>query len=115
VATRTGRRTTAPRQAARVRRARALPPRETPAVAGFQQFARFERIDQAQNCARFYALHWQPTLWGEVALIRQWGRIGAAGSQLLEGTYPDRESAQPLAEKLIRKRIQRRYALIDWV
>jgi predicted DNA-binding WGR domain protein len=112
MATRTA---TSPRPDSRtIRRSRTLPARELPAVVGFQSFARFERIDHAQNCARFYALHWQPLLWGGVALIRQWGRIGAAGSQLLEGTYPDRESAQPLTEKLIRKRIQRRYALIDW-
>jgi predicted DNA-binding WGR domain protein len=97
----------------RARRRRSAP-RELPAVVTFQQFARFERIDHAQNCARFYALTFQPLLWGGVALVRQWGRIGSSGSRLLEGTYLDRQEAQPLAEKLIRRRLQRRYALIDW-
>jgi predicted DNA-binding WGR domain protein len=95
-------------------RPRRAPARELPAVIGFQQFARFERVDHAQNCERFYALTFQPLLWGGVALVRQWGRIGSAGSQLLEGTYLDRQEAQPLAERLIRRRLHRRYELVDW-
>ena len=74
---------------------RALPT-ETPAVVGFQQYARFERIDHAANCARFYTLAWQPDLWGDIALVRSWGRIGSQGNRRLEGTYPDRQSAQAL-------------------
>ncbi len=93
------------------RRASAVEP---PAVVGFRQYARFERIDRAQNCQRFYALSWQPLLWGEIALVRRWGRIGSHGHQRLEGSYPDRQSAQTLAERLIRRRIQRRYELVDW-
>ncbi len=89
-------------------------PTETPAVAGFQQYARFERVDPAQNCERFYILTWQPLLWGELALVRSWGRIGSQGSRRLEGSYPDRQSAQALAERLIRRRIKRRYELVDW-
>jgi predicted DNA-binding WGR domain protein len=95
-------------------RPRRVAPRELPAVVTFQQFARFERFDHAQNCARFYLLSWQPLLWGGVALVRQWGRIGSSGSRLLEGTYADRQEAQPLAEKLIWRRLQRRYELVDW-
>lgn len=36
------------------------------------------------------------------------------GQQRLEGSYPDRETAQPLVERLVRRRLTRRYALIDW-
>lgn len=89
-------------------------PRELPAAVGFQQYVRFERLDYAQNCQRFYALSWQPLLWGGIALVRSWGRLGSQGNQRLEGTYPDRQSAQLLAERLIRRRLQRRYALVDW-
>ena len=87
-------------------------PPETPAVVGFQQYARFERIDHAANCERFYTLAWQRDLWGDVALVRSWGRIGSQGSRRLEGTYPDRQSARALAERLIRRRIKRRYQLV---
>lgn len=90
-------------------------PMETPAVVGFRQYARFERVDPAQNCERFYVLAWQPLLWGELALVRSWGRIGSQGNHRLEGIYPDRQTAHPVAERLIRRRIKRRYALTDWM
>ena len=38
------------------------------------------RIDQAQGMARFYRLQMQPTLFGGVTLVREWGRIGQAGT-----------------------------------
>ncbi|BCH62446.1 hypothetical protein RvVAT039_pl08320 (plasmid) [Agrobacterium vitis] len=38
-----------------------------------------ERIAPEQNMARFYALAVQPTLFGEVSLVRAWGRIGTRG------------------------------------
>lgn len=37
------------------------------------------RIDAAHNMRRFYRLDVQPTLFGEFALVREWGRIGRAG------------------------------------
>jgi predicted DNA-binding WGR domain protein len=32
------------------------------------------RIDPAQNMSRFYVLDVQPTLFGDWALVREWGR-----------------------------------------
>lgn len=40
-----------------------------------------ERIAPEKNMARFYALAVQPTLFGEVSLVRAWGRIGTRGQQ----------------------------------
>ena len=37
------------------------------------------RIDPAKNMARFYAIDIQPTLFGDWAVIRRWGRIGTHG------------------------------------
>jgi predicted DNA-binding WGR domain protein len=37
------------------------------------------RVDPACNMARFYALTLEPTLFGEVAVMRHWGRIGTRG------------------------------------
>jgi predicted DNA-binding WGR domain protein len=45
--------------------------------------------------------------------MRTWGRIGTTGTSLA-ATFADRASAQPLIERLIRRRIQRRYELTDW-
>ena len=39
-----------------------------------------ERIDVARNMMRFYRLDVQQTLFGEWALVREWGRIGSGGT-----------------------------------
>src|SRR3954447_23934936 len=96
------------------RRLRPQLPTEPPAVVAFQQYALFTSIDPDENRQRFYRLSWQPLLWGDIALIRSWGRVGSLGQQRLEATYPDRQSAQRLAERLIRRRLQRRYELVAW-
>jgi predicted DNA-binding WGR domain protein len=38
------------------------------------------RIDNKRNMARFYKLDVQPTLFGEWAFVREWGRIAGAGT-----------------------------------
>jgi len=43
-----------------------------------------ERIEPEKNMARFYALVVQPTLFGEVALVRNWGRIGTRGQEKVQ-------------------------------
>lgn len=40
---------------------------------------RLEKIKPAENQWRWYALSVQPTLFGEWAFIREWGRIGNGG------------------------------------
>jgi predicted DNA-binding WGR domain protein len=82
-------------------------------VVGFRQFARFERIDQTQNRARFYLFAWQPTLFDGPALVWTWGRLGSSGVSR-SVTFPDRASAQPTVERLLRRRLQHRYQLVDW-
>jgi hypothetical protein len=39
-----------------------------------------ERVDRTKNMARYYVLSVEPTLFVESALVRRWGRIGAAGA-----------------------------------
>ncbi|NGQ93330.1 WGR domain-containing protein [Rhodobacter sp. HX-7-19] len=38
-----------------------------------------ERCDPGRNLARFYRLELCQTLFGEVVLVRRWGRIGTRG------------------------------------
>jgi predicted DNA-binding WGR domain protein len=38
------------------------------------------RIDPEENVARFYKLDVQPTLFGEWAVVRKWGRLGRGGT-----------------------------------
>lgn len=50
------------------------------------------RIDDHRNMARFYKLDIQPTLFGEWSVVREWGRIGRAGTVRVE-TLPSRGKA----------------------
>ena len=43
-----------------------------------------ERLDRRRNISRFYRLSIEPTLFGGVALVREWGRIGTDGCRRLD-------------------------------
>lgn len=58
-----------------------------------------ERKDPMQNMYRFYSLHISLTLFGEWALIRRWGRIGANG-QMMEQWFSCQEEAFAALEKV---------------
>jgi len=49
------------------------------------------RIDPNRNMARFYTMSVQPTLFGEWALLREWGRIGSAGRLVHVASPPSRK------------------------
>ena len=51
------------------------------------------RIDAARNMRRFYALSAQPTLFGEMSLFRNWGRIGTSGKTMVR-TFDGRAEAK---------------------
>jgi len=55
-----------------------------------------ERRDPAMNMARFYAIRIERTLFGQWAVIRQWGRIGTKGNAR-SSWFDDLEAA--LAER----------------
>jgi predicted DNA-binding WGR domain protein len=78
----------------------------------FAHAARFVSVDPAKRRFRFYELRWQPTLWGGVALVRAWGRLGAPG-RWHAGKYPDRDAAQGDVERAVRRRLRRGYRLVE--
>ncbi len=41
------------------------------------------RVDPSQNMARYYGIAVQPTLFGEISVVRSWGRIGTRGRTML--------------------------------
>jgi predicted DNA-binding WGR domain protein len=51
-----------------------------------------ERRDASVNIARFYVLAIEPTLFGDTAVVREWGRIGFLGCRRLD-LYPDTAAA----------------------
>ena len=63
-------------------------------LIGFTSYIRFESADSSRNRQRFYDLLWQPTLWGDGALVRVWGRRGRPGVTRAT-VYADRRQAQP--------------------
>jgi len=55
-------------------------------------YLRLEKINPARNHRRWYVLSVQPTLFGEWALIREWGRIGNNGGESASALYPGRRA-----------------------
>ena len=53
--------------------------------------------------ARYYALSIQPTLFGEITLIRAWGRIGTRGQELSHHFSSETEAVALLCEIARRK------------
>ncbi|MGX9428251.1 MULTISPECIES: WGR domain-containing protein [Bradyrhizobium] len=70
------------------------------------------RIDAARNMLRFYALSTQPTLFGEMSLIRNWGRIGTNGQTMVQ-TFDGSAEAVEAFERLERAKRRRGYAAAD--
>jgi predicted DNA-binding WGR domain protein len=79
----------------------------------FRAYAYFTSVDAGANRQRFYVLTWQPTLFGDGALVKTWGRLGTEGrSQAV--FWGEREHAQPLIDRLLRRRQQHHYQLVGW-
>ena len=77
---------------------------ETSGAAGYMlQMLVLERRNASRNMARFYVLAIEPTLFGEMSLVREWGRIGSWGRRRLD-LHPNRAAAaESLDAWLVRK------------
>lgn len=67
-----------------------------------------ERVVSRDNISRYYVLSVEPTLFGEMSLTREWGRIGQRGGRIvaLHGTAGSaREELPPAAARFSRPRI----------
>ena len=62
------------------------------------------RTDPTRNMARFYSMTLQPTLFGEWALLREWGRIGSAGRLVSSLFTSEQDAAQAMTAYLEAKR-----------
>jgi len=67
-----------------------------------------QRVDGRLNMARYYALSLQPTLFGEIAVVRAWGRIGHAGGEKSDVYESEREAVAHFL-KLARQKRGRGY------
>jgi predicted DNA-binding WGR domain protein len=68
-----------------------------------------QRRDRARNVARFYVLAIEPSLYGDAALVRAWGRIESLGRQRLDLYASAGEVGETLEAWLARK-VRRGYA-----
>ena len=78
---------------------------------GMTEVLHLVRRDPSRNLARFYRLELGRTLFGEVVLIRRWGRIGTEG-QRREVVLPDHETGQADLTRWVRRKQGRGYAAV---
>lgn len=67
-----------------------------------------ERLDAARNMARYYRLSIVETLFGDWAMVREWGRIGG-GTQSREHWCRSRDEASHLLGAHLKDRLRRGY------
>lgn len=65
-------------------------------------------VDPAKNKARYYKLEVQLTLFGEWAVVREWGRIGRGGT-VRSTPYPSASDAEAALNRLRAINEQRGY------
>jgi|RhiMethySRZTD1v2_1073278.scaffolds.fasta_scaffold1553572_2 predicted DNA-binding WGR domain protein len=68
----------------------------------------FERHDPARNMARFYVLSIEPTLFGDAALVREWGRLGTRGRRRLD-LFREEAAAREALDVWLARKLQRGY------
>lgn len=54
--------------------------------------------------ARYYTLAIRPTLFGEIAVVRSWGRIGKAGGEMTEVFSNEKDAISRFLELVLQKR-----------
>ena len=69
------------------------------------------RIVSNQNMSRFYAMSLQPTLFGEWALQREWGRIGSTG-RMVSGCFATEPEAAVALEKQRAAKLRKGYLAV---
>lgn len=67
-----------------------------------------DRFAPERNMARFYEMSVEPTLFGEVALVRRWGRIGTLGRRRID-IHPHAAAALAALEEMTRAKLKRGY------
>jgi predicted DNA-binding WGR domain protein len=67
-------------------------------------FMVLERCDPARNMARYYVLSIEPSLFGDTALVRQWGRLGHASRQRIDLFQQRAHAIETLEAWFARKR-----------
>ncbi len=69
-------------------------------------------VNPELNMARFYGIEIQPTLFGEMSVLRSWGRIGTKGRGMMV-TYEDAAQPTEALLKLDKQKRRRGYVVVS--
>ena len=72
------------------------------------QYLVLHRRDPSANMARFYVLAVETSLFGDTALVREWGRLGTAGRRKIE-LHETEHGAVEALETWLRRKLRRGY------
>ena len=86
-----------------------MPDAHRPSTPNIQLLV-LDRVDGAHNMARYYVLSVEPTLFGDTAMVRQWGRIGTAGRRRID-LYAERTGARTALRVWLERKLKRGYVL----
>lgn len=67
-----------------------------------------ERCDASRNMARYYAMSIEPNLFGDICLLRKWGRIGTNGQMMVHHFWREEEAVELFLD-LLRQKLKRGY------
>lgn len=70
-----------------------------------------ERIEPERNMHRYYVLSLEPTLFGNTALRREWGRHGTKGGQTRLDLHEQPRDAREALEVWLKRKLKRGYSL----
>jgi len=66
------------------------------------------RVDRSRNMARFYCLQVTPSLFGDAALVRSWGRLDTPGRIRID-LFGTRGEAEVAKAKLAAEKLKKGY------
>jgi predicted DNA-binding WGR domain protein len=69
------------------------------------------KVDAEKNMARFYSIDIAPTLFGDVSVLRSWGRIGTNGRMSVE-TCATMDEVEQRAMKTMKAKLRRGYGAV---
>jgi len=74
---------------------------------------RFVKVDPEKNQRRWYVVAWGPTLFGDWAVMRAWGRLDADWSQRKIDEFSTEDEARTEAQAQVERRERRGYVRSD--
>ena len=70
---------------------------------------RFIKVNRERDHHRWYVISWGPTLFGNYAVVRSWGRVGTDWAQCKSEAFEESETARAEADAQARRRLRRGY------